>query len=176
MNSECFKKRVGNAVDLRQIAGAERTGNGCHSKNAPHDDAGFDRFLIFPPDVEPVFHVIHRATGNGAVCRFFAVFMGECNFHKFCGHSDGGSNQHPEKCSRAAKVDGERHTGNVPRTYSSRQGCCQRLKMGGVAFIAFAVKFAAHNADGMSQVAKLRKFQINRKKDAGAEKEENKPL
>ena len=105
--------------------------------------------------------VIHRAAGNGAVSIFVAVFDAKRTFREFRRHAEQSGEDHPECGAGPANADGHRHPRNIAKADSSRQGCCQRLKVADFTGIIGIRIIAFHEANCMGKEAELDKAEVD---------------
>ncbi len=113
--------------------------------------------------LETLGHVVHRATGNGAVRILVAVFDAQRTFGELRGHAHQAGQNHPEGGTRTTDADGHGNTGNVAQTDGARQGCRQCLEVADFTGIVRVRVVALDQRDGMAEIAKLDEAEVERK-------------
>lgn len=74
---------------------------------------------------QPVFNVVHGAAGNLSLVVHRTVFDGQAAFRIFGGHTEKGSDPHPQDGPRAPGFDGRSHPHDVPGAHRGCQGRAQ---------------------------------------------------
>ena len=111
-------------VGLKHVATAEGAEDAEYRKQYRQEPAARQSALS-----EALGQVIHRATGDGAVFVFVAIFHAEGTFGKFRSHAHESRKNHPEGCTGPADANRDRDAGDVTQADGSGKRGCQSLEV-----------------------------------------------